>query len=292
MVALRDACFVALRDGDRKLDLHLATGAHASELEADRLEDAEHLPVVGHHLGEEPLDALGGCPSRKLLEQTGPDAATLERVGDGECDFGQRRIAQADVVGESHHVLSGVVPDRGQQRSVLFPIGIQDALEDTVVDVPNPVETEVQAALREPSKEREQRLDVLALRRTQAKSGAVPQDDVDGFLRIRDLRHQRSTTRNASITRAEPATATATTGFRVVSVASGRRSASTSHIIAPAAKPRPSGRNAANSSTNRKAGTAMSGWGRLEKMLHAAALRTEAPRETRTRLIARPSGML
>ena len=43
-------------------------------------------------------------------------------------------------------------------------------------------------------------------------------------------------------------------------------------------------------STNRKAGTASRGWGRLEKMLQPAAARTVAPRGMRTRLIARPSG--
>ena len=45
-------------------------------------------------------------------------------------------------------------------------------------------------------------------------------------------------------------------------------------------------------STNRNAGTARSGCGRLEKMLHPAAALTEVPRGTRTRLMASPSGML
>ena len=74
--------------------------------------------------------------------------------------------------------------------------------------------------------------------------------------------------------------------------ASGSSSAAAIQIIAPAAKPRPTGSSASNCSTNRYAGTAMSGWGRLEKMLHAAAERTRVPRGTSTRLIAKPSGML
>src|SRR5215218_4751918 len=60
----------------------------------------------------------------------------------------------------------------------------------------------------------------------------------------------------------------------------------------PAAKPRPTGRNGANVSTSRKAGTAIKGCGRLEKTLHAAARATDVPEGTRTRLIASPSGTL
>jgi hypothetical protein len=59
--------------------------------------------------------------------------------------------------------------------------------------------------------------------------------------------------------------------------------------MAPAANPSPSGRKAEKLSTKRKAGAATRGCGRLEKTLHAAADATDAPRGTRTRLIARSS---
>ena len=45
-------------------------------------------------------------------------------------------------------------------------------------------------------------------------------------------------------------------------------------------------------STKRKAGTAMSGCGRLENTLHRTARQALTPRGTSTRLMARPSGML
>ena len=84
--------------------------------------------------------------------------------------------------------------------------------------------------------------------------------------------------------------ARATTLAGAVSSASGSSSPSTIHTIAPAANPKPTGRIDVKLSTNRNAGTASSGCGRLEKMLQPAAAPTEAPRGTRTRLIASPSG--
>jgi hypothetical protein len=52
------------------------------------------------------------------------------------------------------------------------------------------------------------------------------------------------------------------------------------------------GRTGSKVSTKRNAGTAMSGCGRLENTLQAAARPADTPRGTRTRLIARPSGTL
>src|SRR5581483_4466040 len=75
-------------------------------------------------------------------------------------------------------------------------------------------------------------------------------------------------------------------------LASGSSSDQTIQSIAPAAKPSPAGRIGWNHSTNRYVNGAMRGCGRHEKTLHHAAERTLAPRGTRTRLIASPSGTL
>ena len=56
--------------------------------------------------------------------------------------------------------------------------------------------------------------------------------------------------------------------------------------------PRPRSNSGVNSATKTNAGTAISGWGTLEKMLQSAARPTPTPRGTRTRLMASPSGML
>src|SRR5919201_6129693 len=114
---------------------------------------------------------------------------------------------------------------------------------------------------------------------------------VSDFARAYFVGHRRSS-RNTSMARAAPPTVSATAGARAVSSASGTSSAATSQSIAPAANPSPTGSTPENASTKRNAGTAISGWGRLEKTLQAAAFRTEVPRGTRTRLMARPSGAL
>src|SRR6056297_1192097 len=74
--------------------------------------------------------------------------------------------------------------------------------------------------------------------------------------------------------------------------ASGAISANTIQIIAPAARPRPTGSRGLNHSTKANAGAAISGCGRLVKMAQSAAFQTGVPRGTSTRAMARPSGIL
>lgn len=90
----------------------------------------------------------------------------------------------------------------------------------------------------------------------------------------------------------EIVTVVATVDVLLSSKASGMSSAKTIQIMAPPANPSPMGRYSRKISTNRKAGTAISGWGKLEKMLHHMALSGDAPRGISTRLIASPSGIL
>ena len=67
------------------------------------------------------------------------------------------------------------------------------------------------------------------------------------------------------------ATVDATAGVEASRTASGTNCRTTIQSIAPAAKPSPTGSTARKKSTKTNAGTAISGWGRLEKMLQAAA---------------------
>src|SRR5215208_5847322 len=110
--------------------------------------------------------------------------------------------------------------------------------------------------------------------------------------RRRFLRIHRRAACSASMAAAasEPASATLQPG--ATRTAAGTRSPATIQAIAPAANPSPAARSGSNQATKRKAGTAMNGCGRLENTLQAAALPTETPRGTSTRLIASPSGML
>jgi hypothetical protein len=75
-------------------------------------------------------------------------------------------------------------------------------------------------------------------------------------------------------------------------IASGSNSENAIRIIAPAANPNHTGKNHTNCFTNKNAGTAINGCGRLEKILHSPAFRRFIPRGTITALIANHSGML
>src|SRR5215204_4742351 len=85
---------------------------------------------------------------------------------------------------------------------------------------------------------------------------------------------------------------TATRLLEASSLASGTSSEKTIQIMAPAAKPNPQGSSGRKTSTKKYAGTAIRGWGRLEKMLQNAARTQPTPRGTSTRLMASPSGIL
>mmetsp|Transcript_47719 Transcript_47719/g.97095 ORF Transcript_47719/g.97095 Transcript_47719/m.97095 type:complete len:244 (+) Transcript_47719:361-1092(+) len=76
------------------------------------------------------------------------------------------------------------------------------------------------------------------------------------------------------------------------SSASGSNSKNATYSMAPAAKPRPTGRNGKKAWTDMKAGTAIKGCGRDEITAHIDASRRPTPRGTRTRQMARPSGTL
>jgi len=73
--------------------------------------------------------------------------------------------------------------------------------------------------------------------------------------------------------------------------ASGSSSANDIQIIAPAANHSPIGITEENFSTNKNAGTAIKGCGRLVKILHSPAFHRDTPRGTITELIASPSGI-
>lgn len=67
---------------------------------------------------------------------------------------------------------------------------------------------------------------------------------------------------------------------------SGTSSHNTSHIIAPAARPRPIGKNNWNCSTSKKAGMLSNGCGRDDNTLYKVARQTDSPRGTIVRPIA------
>eukprot|EP01083_Nonionella_stella_P076971 209952_1 len=78
----------------------------------------------------------------------------------------------------------------------------------------------------------------------------------------------------------------------VSSMASIKSSQNATHAMAPPAKPSPTGRNGINVSTNKNAGTAIKGCGRLVTMHHKDAVNFEIFLGSNTMATASPSGTL
>ena len=93
VVALVDAGAVPLRRRDREANFELAAVELPRHLEAGALEDAEHRPVLRHHLRDEALDPLLGRERREPLEQSRPDSPALQLVGDRESRLGGALVA-------------------------------------------------------------------------------------------------------------------------------------------------------------------------------------------------------
>ena len=156
VVARLDVLAVALRRRDRELHLQLAALELAGQLEACRLEDAEHRPVLRQHVGDEALDPDLGRALRELLEQPGADAAALVLVGDGERRLGELAVAQADVVGDGDDPLALLVDQRAQEHPALLPVRLDERLDEPRAELREAVEAQIEAPLRQRAEEGQQ----------------------------------------------------------------------------------------------------------------------------------------
>jgi hypothetical protein len=189
VVALGHALLEALGLRDRELDLDDTAGEVALQLEAGALEDAEHRPVPGEHLGDEPLDPDRRRALGELLQEARADAAALLVVRDGERRLGERGIAQADVVADRDDPLPLPVRERADERAAVDPVRLEQRLHEQRPHARQAVEAAAQALRRETLVELEQRVAVPAQRRPQAQRPTVPEDDVDAVRR--DRTHRR-----------------------------------------------------------------------------------------------------
>ena len=179
MVALLHALAVGLRRRDRKLDLELAALELPRQLEARRLEDAEHAAVLGQHLGEEALDAHLGGALGELLEQARADPVALVRVGHGERRLGEGGVAQARIAPEGDDALPAVLCERPDECAPLVPVGLEQRLDELRAEHREAVEAQVEAALGQALEEPEHGRGVLPARRAETERAPVPEDDVD-----------------------------------------------------------------------------------------------------------------
>ena len=91
MLARRDHADRGVGRVDVELERHHALLAAARDLVALLAEGLDHPPVVGQHLGDEPVDAPLAAGLGEVLEQQLPDPAALVGVLDEEGDLGLAR---------------------------------------------------------------------------------------------------------------------------------------------------------------------------------------------------------
>jgi hypothetical protein len=196
MVTLGDPRFEVLRprDGERHLDL--SPRELPRELEAEGLEHAEHLPVVGDHLGDEPRDSVARCPFGELLDEPRADPALLIRVRDRKGGLGRRGVAEPHVARERYHTLGPVLDERSEQSATVVPVRIDHLLDEVVPEPRKPVEAQVEALFREIAEEAEDRVGVALGGRTQTERAPVPQDHVDDVPHARHSRRPRAIPRS------------------------------------------------------------------------------------------------
>jgi hypothetical protein len=175
VVALVDTLPIALRRCDREADFELTVFKLSGHLEAGALENAEHRPVLRHHLCDEALDALLRREHGEPLEQAGPDPAPLELVRDRERSLGGTLVAEPHVLGDR----DDAIVELTDQDAAVLPVGVEEVAHKIVVDAANPVKTEVEAPLRERGEEGGEGARVLLRGRPQPQGRAVAEDDVD-----------------------------------------------------------------------------------------------------------------
>ena len=98
----------------------------ASSVETRVVEDAQHRRVPRQHLGNELVDSRSGRVRRQALEQSCPDAPSVQIISDGERNLRATRVVQAHVRRECDRVQrSALVDQLADQRTTRRPIGFE-----------------------------------------------------------------------------------------------------------------------------------------------------------------------
>ena len=127
-----------------------------------------------HHFGEELLDADAGGKRGKTLEQPRRYAAPLVLVGHCEGNFGGVRIAQAHIARQR----DDDIVLRADERAPFDPVGFEHGVDKALVHARMSVEAEIEAPVRQPAEEVEQRLAIRRSGRAESHRRAVAEDDV------------------------------------------------------------------------------------------------------------------
>ena len=104
---------------DRESHLDGAALEYADDVEARTGEHLEHRPVLGHDLGDEPLDARPSGRVRELLDEPRSDPYPLECVLYRKRRLGNYRIAEAVPARKRHHTLFAAFDERPNEGSAV-----------------------------------------------------------------------------------------------------------------------------------------------------------------------------
>jgi hypothetical protein len=170
------ACFhIALGRSDREPDFELTAVEFPCHLQAGALEDAEHRAVLGHHFGDQALDACLAGPLCKLLQQPRADSPALVLVSDRESRLRRAVVAQPHVLRDG----DDAVLELADQDAAVPPLGLEEVADETLVDAADSVKAKVEAPVREPCEERGEGARVFTCGRPQAQRRPVAEDHVD-----------------------------------------------------------------------------------------------------------------
>ena len=148
VISLVDTGAQRLRRADREPQLELTSVELLGQRETRVCEHADGPAVVGHHVGDEPLDPHPPRADCELLEQPGPDAAPLLVVRHREGHLGRLAPVETGEAGERDDLPFQRPDERADVASVL-----EEPADQIAVDAADAVEPQVAATVGEAREE-------------------------------------------------------------------------------------------------------------------------------------------
>ena len=178
MISLVDTGAQRLRRADREPQLELTSLELLGQREPRVGEHADGPAVVGHHIGDEPLDPHPPRADSELLEQPGPDTAPLLVVRHREGHLGRLAPVETGEAGKRDDLPF----QRPDERADVVPV-LEEPADQISVDAADAVEPQVAATVGEAREELDEGATISRAGGTQTKGSAVPKHDVDDFVR-------------------------------------------------------------------------------------------------------------
>ena len=147
----------------------------AADLEAGVAEDADHLVVLGEHLGDEAREAALAGGRGEVLEQDRPETPALVVVAHHERDLGRRGLREPHVAPDGDDLAA----EPEHEGHAVVVVDLDEVLEVALGDVRVGAEVaEVAGPVRQPAVERDHVVRVVGRDRAQVCRRAVGGHDV------------------------------------------------------------------------------------------------------------------